>query len=199
MSQDINLDLESEGFYDKFNDTHYTSFDEYFAKIENEVLQEVDEDKKFIVLCSGDEFTYDYSSFKGLFLKYSELAETFESWIEKQEYDFYETIETYLSEISEEEFVEIHICEYQPMGFVTCIHKEMTDAYADYKRGYEEWLYIFEEDYSETGRKKPRKADREYFGASICRYNWGDHGEYTGIHPYELQTRRVTVKEWKKV
>jgi hypothetical protein len=199
MSQDINLDLESEGFYDKFNDTHYASFDEYFSKIENDVNQETDEDKNFIALFLGDEASYSYSSLKGLFLKHSESAETFEEWIEKQEYETYESIEAYLSGITEHDFVNRQICEEEPIGFVTCIHEEMTDAYADYKRGYEEWLYVFEEDYSETGRKKPRKTDREYFGVSICRYNWGDHGEYTGFQPYELKTRRITVKEWKKV
>ena len=199
MSQDINLELESKGFYDKFNDTHYASFDEYFAKIENDVSQETEADKKYTVLFNG-EACYSYSSLKGLYLKYSEEEETFEDWVEKQEYDTYESIESYLSTLSEDDFVNRHIGEEEPIGFVTCIDEEMTDAYADYKRGYEEWRYIFEEDYSETGCKRPRKtSDRIYYGVSICKYNWGDTGEYSGFQKYKLGTRRVTIEEWKKV
>lgn len=200
MSQDINLELESKGFYDKFNDTHYASFDEYFAKIENDVNQESEEDKTYTVLFFDDEGSYSYSSLKGLYLKHSELEETFEEWIEKQKYETHESIEAYLSGLSEDDFVNRHICEEEPVGFVTCIDEKMTDAYADYKRGYEEWLYIFEEDYSETGRKRPQKSEeRKFFGVSICKYNWGDTGQYTGFQPYKLKTRRVTIEEWKKV
>jgi hypothetical protein len=199
MSKDTNLEIKSEGFYDKANDVRYLTFDEYYAKIENDVNQETDEDKAYTVLVDG-EACYSYSSLKGLYLKYSELEETFEDWVEKQEYETYESIESYLSGLSEEDFVARHMCEEQPIGFVTCIDEKMTDAYADYKRGYEEWLYIFEEDYSETGRKRPRKsAERKFFGVSICKYNWGDTGEYTGFQPYKLETRRVTIEEWKKV
>ena len=107
----------------------------------------------------------------------------------------YKSFEHYVSSIDQDTFLQYEFC----APFLTQIHEEMTDAYADYKRGYEEWLYIFEEDYAETGRKRPRKADRKYYGVSICRYNMGDYGEYSGFQPYELQTRRVTVKEWKLI
>ena len=107
----------------------------------------------------------------------------------------YASFDEYVRSIDQDTFLQYDF----GAPFLTQIHEEMIDAYADYKRGYEQWLYIFEEDYAETGRKRPRKADRKYYGVSICRYNWGDHGEYTGFQPYELQTRRVTVKEWKKV
>ena len=198
----LNQEVEEtqEGFYDKLNGTHYSSFEQYYAKIKNDVSQESDEDKKYTVWFLNDEANYSYSSLKELYLEHSELEETFEEWIEKQNYDTYESIESYLSTLSEDDFVNRHIGEEEPIGFVTCVDEKMTDAYADYKRGYEEWLYVFEEDYSETGRKRPRKAsDRKYFGVSICKYNWGDTGQYTGFQPYKLEIRRVTTEEWKLI
>jgi len=115
-----------------------------------------------------------------------ELEETFASFQE------------YLASIDEEAFNEIRGEEGNSV--LNLIHEEKTDAYADYKRGYEKWLYIFEENYEATGRHRPsKKADCVYYGASICNYNWGNTGEYTGFQPYQLQSRRVTIKEWKKV
>ena len=178
----------------------YHENQQYYAKIKNDVSQETDEDKKFTVWFLNDEANYSYSSLKELYLEHSELEETFEEWIEKQDYDTYESIESYLSTLSEGDFVNRHIGEEEPIGFVTCIDEEMIDAYADYKRGYEEWRYIFEEDYSETGRKRPRKtSDRIYYGVTICKYNWGDTGEYSGFQTYKLGTRRVTIEEWKLI
>jgi len=115
-----------------------------------------------------------------------ELEETFASF------------EEYVASIDEEAFNQIRYEEGNSV--LNLVHQEMTDAYADYKRGYEQWLYVFEENYDVTGRARPsKKTDRTYYGASICNYNWGDTGDYTGMQPFELRSRRVTIKEWKPV
>jgi hypothetical protein len=124
-----------------------------------------------------------------------EVEETQEGFYVEELDQTFASFEEYIASIDEDSFNEIR-CE-EGNSVLNLVHQEMTDAYADYKRGYEQWLYVFEENYEATGRTRPsRKTDRTYYGASICNYNWGDTGEYTGFQPYELQTRRVTVKEW---
>ena len=139
-------------------------------------------------------FIYNGGKMNNLIQEVEETQEGF--YVEELDQTF-ASFEEYLASIDEDAFNEIRSEEGNSV--LNLVHEEMTDAYADYKRGYEEWLYVFEENYEATGRTRPsRKTDRTYYGASICNYNWGDTGEYTGFQPYELQTRRVTVKEWKK-
>ncbi len=127
-----------------------------------------------------------------------EVEQTQEGFYVEELEQTFASFEEYIDSIDEDTFNEIR---YEDGNSVlNLVHQEMTDAYADYKRGYEQWLYVFEENYEATGRTRPsKKTDRTYYGGSICTYNMGDTGEYTGMQPFELRSRRVTIKEWKPV
>jgi hypothetical protein len=107
----------------------------------------------------------------------------------------YETFEEYVAAIDENTFYEWDRCPQ----YLISEHEEVVDHYVDFKRGYEETLYVFSEDYAATGRPKPRKKDRKYYGVSITEYNHGETSDWEGFEPYELQSRRITVKEWHPV
>ena len=88
---------------------------------------------------------------------------------------------------------------YQDIPFLKLHHEEVLDHYVDFKRGYEENLYILEEDYEATGRPQPPKKDRKYYGFQMTQYNHGETGDHTEVVPYELKSRRVTIKKWEEV
>ena len=106
----------------------------------------------------------------------------------------YDTFEEYVEAIDEETFYEDRCPEY-----LIEEHQEVVDHYVDFKRGYEETLYVFSEDYAATGRTKPAKKDRKYYGVSITEYNHGETSDWEGFSTYELKSRRITVKEWTQV
>lgn len=108
----------------------------------------------------------------------------------------YGTFEEYVTSIDEGTFHEESRC---PQYLIE-EHEEVTDHYVDFKRGYETTLYIFSEDYAATGRPKPAKKDRKYYGVSLTEYTHDYYdNEWDGFSTYELQSRRITVKEWHQV
>ena len=106
----------------------------------------------------------------------------------------YETLEEYVKAIDYE-----HFCEssFEPVGLVL-EEETIIDSYVDYKRGYETKLYILSEDYKYSGKAKPLKKDKKYFGVELTHNNWGD-AKYSGFSQYELKSRRVTTKWWQKI
>ena len=107
----------------------------------------------------------------------------------------YDTFEEYVEAIDEETFYEDRCPEY-----LIEEHQEVVDHYVDFKRGYEETLYVFSEDYAATGRPKPAKKDRKYYGVSLTEYTHDYYdNEWDGFSTYELTSRRITVKEWHQV
>lgn len=110
----------------------------------------------------------------------------------------YETFEEYVAGIHSGWLEEQG---YYDIPFLKLHHEEVLDHYVDFKRGYEEKLIILEEDYKATGRPKPPKKDRKYYGFQMTEYNHGESGEYTDLVPYELKSRRVTrtIKKWEEV
>ena len=107
----------------------------------------------------------------------------------------YETFEEYVAAIDENTFYEWDRCPQ----YLISEHEEVTEHYNDYKRGYETTLYVFSEDYAATGRQKPAKKDRKFYGVEITDYTMYGENIWTGLQPYELKSRRITVKEWAQI
>ena len=107
----------------------------------------------------------------------------------------YDTFEEYVEAIDEETFYE---WDRSPQYLIS-EHEEVTDHDTDYKRGYETTLYVFSEDYAATGRIKPAKKDRKFYGVEITDYTLYGENIWEGLQPYELKSRRITVKEWTQV
>lgn len=107
----------------------------------------------------------------------------------------YDTFEEYVEAIDEETFYE---WDRSPQYLIS-EHEEVTDHDTDYKRGYETTLYVFSEDYAATGRTKPAKKDRKFYGVEITDYTLYGENIWEGLQPYELKSRRITVKEWTQV
>ena len=104
----------------------------------------------------------------------------------------YDTFEEYVEAIDEDTFYEWDRCPQ----YLISEHEEVTDHDNDYKRGYETTLYVFSEDYAATGRLKPAKKDRKFYGVEITDYTMYGENIWEGLRPYVLTSRRITVKEW---
>jgi|TARA_R100000081_G_C4778359_1_gene149966 hypothetical protein len=124
-----------------------------------------------------------------------EIEETRTGFYNDYNEQTHDTLDDYAASISDDQLLEYD----RELPFLKLVHEEIIDSYVDYKRGYEVALYIFEEDYRATGRERPLKKDRVYYGAKLTHLQSGDWCEWTGFSRYDMRTRRITVKEWRKI
>ena len=105
----------------------------------------------------------------------------------------YETLKQYIDSI---DYQYLRQSDFEPAG-LTLEEESIVDEYADYKHGYRITRYIYTEDHKYSGKKKPLKKDKKYFGVEVTHNNHGD-AKYSGFSEYELRSKRVTTKWWQK-
>lgn len=109
----------------------------------------------------------------------------------------YLTFEEFLEHMRNNVYEE-NYWEYDGIPFMREIHSETLDSYVDYKRGYEEKLFVYEPNYKAIGIKAPKKADRRYLGVRYTEYHHGEIYNFE-VSEYQQEVKRITVKTWVSI